>query len=130
MENLSLLFSVLVFLFPHIRPKNYLCVSVSCYTREAGVRTLERRIAAVCRAVAIKVLESRSNNKMADKAVKEAEKEQEKMEASVIVHPPEMPIVIDEVAVEDILGVRGEFNIFTLLLEYYYSHALEVVERT
>lgn len=29
------------------------------YTREAGVRTLERRIGAVCRAVAVRVAEKR-----------------------------------------------------------------------
>lgn len=92
--------------------KNYspLHSSVSCYTREAGVRTLERRIAAVCRAVAVKVLESHTNNKGHHKDGKEAEKdnivkEQDKAEATAIVHPPEMPIVIDEAAVEDILGV-------------------------
>ena len=34
--------------------------SVAKYTREAGVRQLERRIGAVCRAVAVKVAEHRS----------------------------------------------------------------------
>ena len=33
------------------------CVCVSRYTREAGVRSLERKIGALCRAVAVKVAE-------------------------------------------------------------------------
>ncbi|TKS73063.1 Lon protease -like protein 2, peroxisomal [Collichthys lucidus] len=52
---------------------------ISRYTREAGVRSLERKIGAICRAVAVKVAE--------DKAA-----------------PPEMPIVIDHIALKDILG--------------------------
>uniref|UniRef100_A0A3Q2CSV1 Lon protease homolog 2, peroxisomal n=1 Tax=Cyprinodon variegatus TaxID=28743 RepID=A0A3Q2CSV1_CYPVA len=77
---------------------------ISRYTREAGVRSLERKIGAICRAVAVKVAEGhrvpetfssgqeggavcccggRSANKSA---------------------PPEMPIVIDHLALKDILG--------------------------
>ena len=37
--------------------------AVSKYTREAGVRMLERRIGAVCRAVAVKVAEHNSKQK-------------------------------------------------------------------
>ena len=33
------------------------CVCFSSYTREAGVRSLERKIGALCRAVAVKVAE-------------------------------------------------------------------------
>lgn len=36
----------------------HICVSVGEYTREAGVRTLERKIGALCRAVAVQVAES------------------------------------------------------------------------
>lgn len=32
--------------------------SVSSYTREAGVRALERRLSAVCRAAAVKIVEA------------------------------------------------------------------------
>uniref|UniRef100_A0A8C6PR96 Lon peptidase 2, peroxisomal n=1 Tax=Nothobranchius furzeri TaxID=105023 RepID=A0A8C6PR96_NOTFU len=55
------------------------------YTREAGVRSLERKIGAICRAVAVKVAEGRR--------LPEA-----------VTAPPEMPIVIDHVALKDILG--------------------------
>ncbi|ELU05883.1 hypothetical protein CAPTEDRAFT_206144 [Capitella teleta] len=64
------------------------CIA-SKYSREAGVRTLERRIAAVCRAVAVRVAESRGETT-------DPEKDKDL--------PPEMPIVIDENAIEDILG--------------------------
>lgn len=64
--------------------------AASKYSREAGVRTLERRIAAVCRAVAVRVAESRGETT-------DPEKDKDL--------PPEMPIVIDENAIEDILGV-------------------------
>ncbi|BFZ13298.1 hypothetical protein BsWGS_16337 [Bradybaena similaris] len=78
------------------------------YTREAGVRTLERRIAAVCRAVAVKVLESRPNTEHqkteGEKDKDKRKKAEDTKDVSSIVHPPEMPIVIDELALEDILG--------------------------
>ncbi|XP_068595458.1 lon protease homolog 2, peroxisomal [Brachionichthys hirsutus] len=68
------------------------------YTREAGVRSLERKIGAICRAVALKVAECHGitetdasipecPTKLGDKAM-----------------PPEMPIVIDQIALKDILG--------------------------
>ena len=40
-----------------LRKSNLFLTSVSKYTREAGVRTLERKIGAVCRTVAVKVAE-------------------------------------------------------------------------
>ena len=46
------------------------------YTREAGVRTLERRIAAVCRAVAVKVAEHSIKQKAAVNAATEAEEKE------------------------------------------------------
>ncbi|CAL1532329.1 unnamed protein product [Lymnaea stagnalis] len=90
-------------------PDDTLRIIIASYTREAGVRTLERRIAAICRAVAVKVLGSRSSKDHKMGGLKEEDKKKGKAmeeikDMSAIVHPPEMPIVIDEVAVEDILG--------------------------
>lgn len=91
-------------------------VSVSRYTREAGVRNLDRRLAAICRAVAVKVAEVDSNAKQEKlEKVENSDKKEivndnlsdsVSQDASALAHPPEMPIVVDEVAVEDILGVR------------------------
>ena len=92
---------------------------MSDYTREAGVRTLERRIAAVCRAVAVRVTEYNTrkrvppggevgNEKKAGGESKDAGEVVDVVDASAMSLPPEMPIVIDEHALEDILGVsRG-----------------------
>ncbi|XP_064599165.1 LOW QUALITY PROTEIN: lon protease homolog 2, peroxisomal-like [Liolophura sinensis] len=85
---------------------------VARYTREAGVRTLERRIAAVSRAVAVKVAESRTKHDP-EKPVTQSSPEKKTLvedtshnthNVSELAHPPEMPIVIDEAALEDILG--------------------------
>lgn len=73
-------------------------------------------MAAICRAVAVKVMESRSRRKQEagegssegqDEVMPKEEvfKASEKDEEANLMHPPEMPIVIDEVALEDILGV-------------------------
>uniref|UniRef100_A0A1A7YAI7 Lon protease homolog 2, peroxisomal n=2 Tax=Iconisemion striatum TaxID=60296 RepID=A0A1A7YAI7_9TELE len=67
---------------------------ISSYTREAGVRSLERKIGAICRAVAVKVAEGRRLPE-AVSSVKASLQE---------AAPPEMPIVIDHVALKDILG--------------------------
>uniref|UniRef100_A0A8C1M1S1 Lon peptidase 2, peroxisomal n=1 Tax=Cyprinus carpio TaxID=7962 RepID=A0A8C1M1S1_CYPCA len=69
---------------------------ISKYTREAGVRSLERKIGAICRAVAVKVAEGHK--------VSRAESPTEQHEDSGIASPPEMPIVIDHIALKDILG--------------------------
>ncbi|GFR59788.1 LON protease homolog 2, peroxisomal [Elysia marginata] len=87
-------------------PDDTVRLIIASYTREAGVRTLERRIAGVCRAVAVKVLETPTDeldrgNKQQASPEKEAT---QKESASAIMHPPNMPIVIDEAALEDILG--------------------------
>ncbi|XP_041852690.1 lon protease homolog 2, peroxisomal [Melanotaenia boesemani] len=72
---------------------------ISRYTREAGVRSLERKIGAICRAVAVKVAEGHRIPKM-EPLTPEKSSQQGDIQAS----PPEMPIVIDQVALKDILG--------------------------
>lgn len=98
------------------------------YTREAGVRTLERRIAAVSRAVAVKVAESRIKPD-SEKPVTTSGLEKKTLvedvshnthNVSELAHPPEMPIVIDEAALEDILGVSASCHtdLFIVLMKY------------
>ncbi|XP_041046699.1 lon protease homolog 2, peroxisomal isoform X2 [Carcharodon carcharias] len=87
---------------------------ISRYTREAGVRSLERKIGAICRAVAVKVAESQhkaansSGTHVSEKEGKERVGEETKSEsindATDLAFPPEMPIVIDRHALKDILG--------------------------
>ncbi|XP_019960153.2 lon protease homolog 2, peroxisomal isoform X2 [Paralichthys olivaceus] len=72
---------------------------ISRYTREAGVRSLERKIGAICRAVAVKVAEGHRVAKT-EAPVSEGPLEQGDKAAA----PPEMPIVIDHIALKDILG--------------------------
>ena len=81
------------------------------------MRTLERRIAAVCRAVAVRVTEYNAQRKEAPPGGEEkttgslgdgrdAGEVVDVVDASSAASlPPEMPIVIDEHAIEDILGV-------------------------
>uniref|UniRef100_A0A4W6DGL0 Lon protease homolog n=1 Tax=Lates calcarifer TaxID=8187 RepID=A0A4W6DGL0_LATCA len=72
---------------------------ISRYTREAGVRSLERKIGAICRAVAVKVAEGHRLTKT------EARSGAGLMGCiSYKAAPPEMPIVIDHIALKDILG--------------------------
>ncbi|XP_067651639.1 lon protease homolog 2, peroxisomal-like [Haliotis asinina] len=94
-------------------PEDSIKVLVSKYTREAGVRTLERRIAAICRAVAVRVAEGASKARHEKLEATQGNKKDisseilsanDSHEASTLAHPPEMPIVIDEAAIEDILG--------------------------
>uniref|UniRef100_A0A669EX45 Lon protease homolog n=1 Tax=Oreochromis niloticus TaxID=8128 RepID=A0A669EX45_ORENI len=73
---------------------------ISRYTREAGVRSLERKIGAICRAVAVKVAEV-NHTAVFDLAFSEC--------FAVCLFsdkaaPPELPIVIDHIALKDILG--------------------------
>ncbi|XP_053282450.1 lon protease homolog 2, peroxisomal [Pleuronectes platessa] len=72
---------------------------ISRYTREAGVRSLERKIGAICRAVAVKVAEGHRAAKT-EALVPEGPLEPGDKAAA----PPEMPIVIDHIALTDILG--------------------------
>ncbi|AWP08886.1 Lon protease -like 2 peroxisomal [Scophthalmus maximus] len=71
---------------------------ISRYTREAGVRSLERKIGAICRAVAVKVAEGR---RVTETEASMPEKPSERGDKAA---PPEMPIVIDHIALKDILG--------------------------
>ncbi len=92
------------------------------------MRTLERRIGAICRAVAVKVAEKKLQQTpdqtgeskdtesgvmkgKADKGGSDAMMDENVSDVANLTLPPEMPIVIDEQAVEDILGVKC-FNIF------------------
>ncbi|XP_041693274.1 lon protease homolog 2, peroxisomal [Coregonus clupeaformis] len=90
---------------------------ISKYTREAGVRSLERKIGAICRAVAVKVAEghkvTKSEAAPAESAPQGAEHGEEKRGrrgeepdgvSTDMAAPPEMPIVIDHIALKDILG--------------------------
>ncbi|KAI7802470.1 lon protease homolog 2, peroxisomal [Triplophysa rosa] len=74
---------------------------ISKYTREAGVRSLERKFGAICRAVAVKVAEG---HKVSKEESEQHPGEDSKEEDSGIGAPPDMPIVIDHIALKDILG--------------------------
>ncbi|RXM34624.1 Lon protease-like 2, peroxisomal [Acipenser ruthenus] len=82
---------------------------VSRYTREAGVRALERKFGAICRAVAVKVAEGNKVTKTDPPPGPEAAGRREKVLESLnspadLSLPPEMPIVMDRHALKDILG--------------------------
>ena len=87
------------------------------------MRTLERKIGAICRAVAVRVAETRSRPKTEqNEDIKKSEDDEDDVidhgtelvdkaslvatAESAISHPPDMPIVIDQHAVKDILGVK------------------------
>lgn len=72
---------------------------ISRYTREAGVRSLERRIGTVCRAVAVKVAEGQLHITVSEDVTSDNQGQQTAKDS-----PPEMPIVIDQPALRDILG--------------------------
>ncbi|XP_056137777.1 lon protease homolog 2, peroxisomal isoform X3 [Lampris incognitus] len=72
---------------------------ITSYTREAGVRSLERKIGAICRAVAVKVAEGQKVTKPEGATPEDPAQKQGDMSA-----PPEMPIVVDHIALKDILG--------------------------
>ncbi|XP_057231639.1 lon protease homolog 2, peroxisomal [Malurus melanocephalus] len=87
---------------------------ITRYTREAGVRALDRKLGAICRAVAVKVAEGQHKEAKPDRAevgeedCKEHFTEEAKPEsisdAADLALPPEMPILIDFHALKDILG--------------------------
>ncbi|KAJ7998197.1 hypothetical protein DPEC_G00220090 [Dallia pectoralis] len=91
-------------------PQDTVLDVISKYTREAGVRSLERKIGAICRAVAVKVAEGHKVAKSPESAPQGAEQEAveqmsraEEVSADMAA-PPLMPIIIDHVALKDILG--------------------------
>uniref|UniRef100_A0A8C9Y2F7 Lon protease homolog 2, peroxisomal n=1 Tax=Sander lucioperca TaxID=283035 RepID=A0A8C9Y2F7_SANLU len=86
---------------------------ISSYTREAGVRSLERKFGAICRAVAVKVAEghrvTKTEASITDVTAKQVcvtniQQYFHFMCCSDKAVPPELPIVIDHVALKDILG--------------------------
>ncbi|XP_053772165.1 lon protease homolog 2, peroxisomal isoform X1 [Desmodus rotundus] len=87
---------------------------ITRYTREAGVRSLDRKLGAICRAVAVKVAEGQHKEAKLDRAdATEAEgcrehvldtKPESINGTADLGLPPEMPILIDFHALKDILG--------------------------
>uniref|UniRef100_A0A8D0CX27 Lon protease homolog 2, peroxisomal n=1 Tax=Sander lucioperca TaxID=283035 RepID=A0A8D0CX27_SANLU len=77
---------------------------ISSYTREAGVRSLERKFGAICRAVAVKVAEGHRVTKTEASSPEDPTQEQAGTAGGNKAVPPELPIVIDHVALKDILG--------------------------
>ncbi|XP_007533739.1 lon protease homolog 2, peroxisomal isoform X1 [Erinaceus europaeus] len=88
---------------------------ITRYTREAGVRSLDRKFGAICRAVAVKVAEGEHKEAKLDRSdvtegegcrehILEDSKPESITDATELALPPEMPILIDFHALKDILG--------------------------
>nr|XP_013796656.1 PREDICTED: lon protease homolog 2, peroxisomal [Apteryx mantelli mantelli] len=88
---------------------------ITRYTREAGVRSLDRKLGAICRAVAVKVAEGQHKETKPDRAevaegedckehITEDAKTESISDTADLALPPEMPILIDFHALKDILG--------------------------
>ncbi|XP_066099936.1 lon protease homolog 2, peroxisomal [Saccopteryx bilineata] len=88
---------------------------ITRYTREAGVRSLDRRLGALCRAVAVKVAEGQHKEAKLERAeaaepegcrehVLEDTRAESLSDTADLALPPEMPILIDFHALKDILG--------------------------
>ncbi|XP_019361211.1 PREDICTED: lon protease homolog 2, peroxisomal [Gavialis gangeticus] len=88
---------------------------ITRYTREAGVRSLDRKLGAICRAVAVKVAEGQHKETKSDRSevtegedsrdhVTEDAKTESINDTADLALPPEMPILIDFHALKDILG--------------------------
>ncbi|KAG9474830.1 hypothetical protein GDO78_003345 [Eleutherodactylus coqui] len=88
---------------------------ITRYTREAGVRSLDRSFGAVCRAVAVKVAEGQHRDgkpesaDVTDVEDRKANPSEEPRPRDIsgpadLSLPPEMPILIDHHALKDILG--------------------------
>ncbi|XP_015675222.1 lon protease homolog 2, peroxisomal [Protobothrops mucrosquamatus] len=95
-------------------PQEATLLIITRYTREAGVRSLDRKLGAICRAVAVKVAESQHKETKPDRSegtegdwkehITEDPKSETLHDASDLALPPEMPILIDFHALKDILG--------------------------
>ncbi|XP_057567605.1 lon protease homolog 2, peroxisomal isoform X1 [Hippopotamus amphibius kiboko] len=88
---------------------------ITRYTREAGVRSLDRKLGAICRAVAVKVAEGQHREAKLDRPdvtegegcrehILEDAKPESTSDTTDLALPPEMPILIDFHALKDILG--------------------------
>eukprot|EP00069_Balaena_mysticetus_P001572 bmy_15446T0 len=88
---------------------------ITRYTREAGVRSLDRKLGAICRAVAVKVAEGQHREARLDRPdvaegqgyrehILEDTKPESISDTTDLALPPEMPILIDFHALKDILG--------------------------
>ncbi|XP_044778019.1 lon protease homolog 2, peroxisomal isoform X2 [Neomonachus schauinslandi] len=88
---------------------------ITRYTREAGVRSLDRKFGAICRAVAVKVAEGQHKEAKLDRSdvaegegcreqILEDAKPESVSDTPDLALPPEMPILIDFHALKDILG--------------------------
>ncbi|XP_045298616.1 lon protease homolog 2, peroxisomal isoform X1 [Leopardus geoffroyi] len=88
---------------------------ITRYTREAGVRSLDRKFGAICRAVAVKVAEGQHKEAKLDHSdvaegegckehILEDAKPESINDTTDLALPPEMPILIDFHALKDILG--------------------------
>ncbi|XP_068938649.1 lon protease homolog 2, peroxisomal [Petaurus breviceps papuanus] len=88
---------------------------ITRYTREAGVRSLDRKFGAICRAVAVKVAEGQHKDTKLERSegtegegcrehVLEDAKPESISDTPDLALPPEMPILIDFHALKDILG--------------------------
>uniref|UniRef100_A0A2R8ME17 Lon protease homolog 2, peroxisomal n=1 Tax=Callithrix jacchus TaxID=9483 RepID=A0A2R8ME17_CALJA len=88
---------------------------ITRYTREAGVRSLDRKLGAICRAVAVKVAEVQPKEAKLERSdvaerevcrehILEDEKPESISDTADLALPPEMPILIDFHALKDILG--------------------------
>ncbi|XP_040109522.1 lon protease homolog 2, peroxisomal [Oryx dammah] len=88
---------------------------ITRYTREAGVRSLDRKLGAICRAVAVKVAEGQHREARLDRPdaaegegckehILEDGKSDPVSDTTDLALPPEMPILIDFHALKDILG--------------------------
>ncbi|XP_036607520.1 lon protease homolog 2, peroxisomal [Trichosurus vulpecula] len=88
---------------------------ITRYTREAGVRSLDRKFGAICRAVAVKVAEGQHKDTKLERSegtegegcrehLLEEAKPESISDTPDLALPPEMPILIDFHALKDILG--------------------------
>lgn len=79
---------------------------VSKYTREAGVRNLERRIGAICRSTAVKVVERNRDEGHNEGKSSSESNDVDRPQSNLITLSPssESVIIVDEVDLEAILG--------------------------